>query len=131
MGGGFLPARFFLGAGFAAGGVAFTVKHRRLLAWSLVPMLVQVALFVGLLVGGLALLEACWRFLIIFTRPAVALGFGAAGWLMSHLPLTYPFLVVGGTRLHLALAAWDRLDSDLTEPDEAALRRQPRAAAAQ
>ena len=268
VGGGFVPLRFFSGAGFAASGVAFTFKHKRLIAWSIVPMLVQVGLFGGLLWGGLWLLDGglhaigpepghwysfvggvarvigvaavvvtsvllslmlgsivcdpfydvlseateaillgrplskrrtvagvaggivkeilglpwrlvmyaivagplwllsltgvgaviavpltllwTWmfvalsgmsrslarhavpkrrRFLIIFSRPVVALGFGAAGWLMSHLPLTYPFLVVGGTRLHLALAAWDRLDSDLSDADKVALRAPAKAAA--
>jgi hypothetical protein len=37
------------------------------------------------------------------------------------VPLTYPFLVVGGTRLHLALAAHDRLDSNLSADDKRVL----------
>ncbi len=62
------------------------------------------------------------RLLIIFTRPTVSLGFGAVGWLLSHIPLTTPFLVVGGTRLHLSLAAHDRLESNLGDADKQVLR---------
>ncbi len=58
----------------------------------------------------------------VLTMPSTALGFGAVGWAISHVPLTYPFLVVGGTRLYLHLAAFDRLPNTLTEADKAALR---------
>lgn len=260
VGGSFSPLRMFHGALFAVSSVPFVFRHPRLLAWSVVPMLVQVALFAGLLllawpltaviahlgpepghwysfVGGLLFvltavgvvllclvvslmlgsvvcdpfydvlsqetealllgrpaskratlgkvlegivneflslpwrlvmfalvagplwllsltgfmavvtvpLTLAWtwmfvalsgmgrslarhdvrrrtRFRIIFSNPGVALGFGGAGWLLSHLPLTSPFLVVGGTRLHLSLAAWDRLPSELPEADKALLR---------
>jgi uncharacterized protein involved in cysteine biosynthesis len=62
------------------------------------------------------------RLWVVFARPTVSLGFGAVGWLLSHIPLTTPFLVVGGTRLHLSLAAHDRLESNLGETDKLALR---------
>ena len=58
----------------------------------------------------------------LFRMPSLALGFGAVGWVMSYVPLTYPFLVVGGTRLYLALAAHDRIDSSLSDDDKRALR---------
>ncbi len=57
----------------------------------------------------------------VFGVRSLSLGFGAVGWLMSHVPLTYPFLVVGGTRLYLALAAYDRVQSTLTDADKRAL----------
>ncbi len=55
----------------------------------------------------------------------LALGFGAAGWLLTFVPLTTPFLVVGGTRLFLSLAAHDRVTSSLTDEDKARLRGVP------
>ena len=58
----------------------------------------------------------------VFTMPATSLGFGAVGWVLSYVPLTSPFLVVGGTRLYLALAAWDRIPSTLTDADKTAVR---------
>lgn len=62
------------------------------------------------------------RLSALFAQPAGALGFGAVGWGLAHLPFTLPFLVVGGTRLYLALAAWDRVPSNLTDSDKRALR---------
>jgi uncharacterized protein involved in cysteine biosynthesis len=62
------------------------------------------------------------RFSATFDNKAVALGFGAAGFVFAYVPLTTPFLVVGGTRLFLALAAWDRVPSGLSDDDKAALR---------
>lgn len=62
------------------------------------------------------------RLAILFGTPAASMGFGCVGWVMSHVPLTYPFLVVGGTRLHLALAAHGRVESTLTEEDKQVLR---------
>jgi uncharacterized protein involved in cysteine biosynthesis len=62
------------------------------------------------------------RLTIVFGTPAAALGFGCVGWAISHVPLTYPFLVVGGTRLHLALAAHGRVESSLSEEDRRTLR---------
>jgi CysZ protein len=58
----------------------------------------------------------------LFKQPTIALGFGAVGWVLSYIPLTSPFLVVGGTRLYLALAAWDRIESSLSDDDKRALR---------
>jgi hypothetical protein len=52
----------------------------------------------------------------------ISLGFGAVGWLFSYIPLTSPFLVVGGTRLYLALAAWDRIESSLSDDEKQKLR---------
>lgn len=263
VGGSLTPMGFFMGARYAFSGIAFTFKHRRLLLWSVVPMLVQALLFVGLVVAGVKGLDlmmaslrpeaghwysfvgsiewfiglvlmlmaavllslmlgnvlcdpfydtlseatesllvgrdvatkSTWatfiggiireftalpwrvgvyalvavplwlisltgvgsviampltlawtwmfvslsglsrslsrhavpgrrRLVIIFKRPAVSLGFGAVGWLLSHVPLTYPFLVVGGTRLHLALAAHDRLASNLSDDDKRVLKGQ-------
>ncbi len=62
------------------------------------------------------------RFSAVFQHKALALGFGAAGWLFAYIPLTAPFLIVGGTRLFLALAAHDRVTSTLSLPDKARLK---------
>ena len=94
------------------------------------------ALFVVSLVPGVAALGGplsmgwTWLFvaLEVFARPqargaiggrarlgvvrqhlSLSLGFGAGGWLITFLPFTTPMLVVGGTRLYLALAAHGRL----------------------
>ncbi|HEY4223790.1 MAG TPA: EI24 domain-containing protein [Myxococcota bacterium] len=261
VGGGFFLGRFLSGASFAASGIAFTFRHHKLLLWSIVPMLVQAALFAGcvtlgvwgahhlvdrvepgpghwysflgpllfiasvvlvvvasvvasmlagsvvcdpfydklseetesILVGRdvstafslssvvagilrelLALplrlgvylfvqllfwllgmtgvgsvvavpLSLAWtwwfvalagwsrslarhavpgttRIAALLRMPSISIGFGAVGWLLSYVPLTYPFLVVGGTRLYLALAAWDRIHSSLTDDDKRVLR---------
>jgi uncharacterized protein involved in cysteine biosynthesis len=58
------------------------------------------------------------RFSAAFGNTAVALGFGAAGWLLAYLPFTAAFLVVGGTRLYLSLAAHDRVASALADADK-------------
>lgn len=62
------------------------------------------------------------RFSAVFQHKALALGFGAVGWLFAYIPLTAPFLIVGGTRLFLALAAHDRVPSTLSLPDKARLK---------
>lgn len=62
------------------------------------------------------------RMSALFEQKACALGFGAVGWLMAYLPLTAPFLVVGATRMYLALAAHDRIPSTLSDADKRALR---------
>ncbi|MBI1948308.1 MAG: EI24 domain-containing protein [Deltaproteobacteria bacterium] len=62
------------------------------------------------------------RFSAVFQHKALALGFGAAGWLFAYIPLTAPFLIVGGTRLFLSLAAHDRVPSTLSLPDKARLK---------
>lgn len=62
------------------------------------------------------------RFSAVFQQKGLALGFGAAGWLFAYIPFTAPFLIVGGTRLFLALAAWDRVPSALSLPDKARLK---------
>lgn len=65
------------------------------------------------------------RLAALFEQKACALGFGAVGWLMAYLPLTAPFLVVGATRMYLALAAHDRIPSTLSAADKRALRGTP------
>jgi CysZ protein len=54
------------------------------------------------------------------------MGFGAVGGIpflsFLLLPLLSPALVVGGTRMFLALAAWDRVPSRLNDADKAVLR---------
>ena len=62
------------------------------------------------------------RMAALFDHKACALGFGAMGWLLSYLPLTAPFLIVGATRMYLALAAHDRVLSTLSDVDKRALR---------
>lgn len=62
------------------------------------------------------------RFSAVFQHKALSLGFGAAGWVFAYIPLTAPFLIVGGTRLFLALAAHDRVPSTLSLPDKARLK---------
>lgn len=64
-------------------------------------------------------LAARARLGVVFAHKALALGFGAAAWLCLFLPFLAPFLVVGGTRMFLSLAAWDRAPSRL---DDAAKR---------
>lgn len=97
------------------------------------------------LVGGPLSMGWSWLFLAIevFARPQargalggrerlrvvrahlfLSLGFGAGGWLVALVPFTTPMLVVGGTRLYLALVAHHRLPplGDAAEPG-AAIRR--------
>lgn len=62
------------------------------------------------------------RMAALFEQKACALGFGAVGWLLAYIPLTAPFLVVGATRMYLALAAWDRIPSSLSDADKRALK---------
>jgi uncharacterized protein involved in cysteine biosynthesis len=261
VGAGSFLARFWSGAGFAASGISLTLRHRTLILWSLVPMLVQALIFVGLVVLGSRFLDdvvarvgpetghwysfigsvlyvalvvllvvasviasifiasvvcdpfydvlseatesailgrdvgipfsvplvikgillelgatlwrltvfmavalplwligltgvgsivavplsLAWSFMFValaylsrsmarhampgkkrmsalFDQKACALGFGAVGWLLAYIPFTAPFLVVGATRLYLALAAHDRVASNLTAADKATLR---------
>lgn len=267
VGAGSFLSRFWSGASFAASGIALTLRHRRLLLWSLVPMLVQAAIFAALVVAGVGFIDdvvarvgpesghwysfvgsilyvalvialvvvsviasiflasvvcdpfydvlseatesvllgrdvgqpfslplvvkgillelgaTLWRLAVyasvavplwligltgvgsivavplslawswmfvalaflsrsmarhampgktrmaaLFEQKACALGFGAVGWVLAYLPLTAPFLVVGATKLYLALAAHDRIASNLTPDDKAALRAAPRTA---
>jgi uncharacterized protein involved in cysteine biosynthesis len=65
------------------------------------------------------------RLSALFSQTACALGFGAVGWVLAYVPLTTPFLVVGGTRLYLALAAHDRVPSNLSDADKRVLRGAP------
>jgi uncharacterized protein involved in cysteine biosynthesis len=67
-------------------------------------------------------LAAGTRFSAVTSQKALAIGFGALGWIMAYIPLTAPFLVVGGTRLFLALAAHDRLPSKLTPEEKARVK---------
>lgn len=53
----------------------------------------------------------------VFQHKATHLGFGAASWLMMFVPITMPFLVVGATRHHLALAAYGHAPSLLQDED--------------
>lgn len=62
------------------------------------------------------------RLAAVFSQKACALGVGCVGWMLAYVPFTAPLLVVGGTRFYLALAAWDRVPSSLTEEDKRALR---------
>jgi uncharacterized protein involved in cysteine biosynthesis len=62
------------------------------------------------------------RISTVARQTTVTLGFGAAGWLASFVPLTAPLLVVAGTRMYLALAAWDRVPSALTDDEKRGLR---------
>jgi uncharacterized protein involved in cysteine biosynthesis len=261
VGAGSFLARFWSGASFAASGIGFTLRHRRLLLWSIVPMLVQASIFVALVIIGARFLDdivlrfgpaaghwysfigsilyaalavllvvasvigaiflggvvcdpfydllsettesvllgrdvgapwsaamvlrglglelsaTVWRLVVflsvavplwligltgvgsvvavpaslawsfmfvalaslsrsmgrhgipggrrmgaLFDQKACALGFGALGWLMAYVPLSAPFLVVGATRMYLALAAWDRVESTLSAADKRALK---------
>lgn len=58
----------------------------------------------------------------MFSHQVGSLGFGATSWLMMWIPVMMPFLVVGATRHHLALAAYGRAPSKLSEADRAMLR---------
>lgn len=62
------------------------------------------------------------RFGHVFGKPTTHLGFGAASWLMMWVPVMMPFLVAGATRHYLALAAWDRVPSRLSDDDKGMLR---------
>ncbi len=57
------------------------------------------------------------RFGALFSHKALFLGFGAGATLLSLVPFTSPFLVVGATRLYLALAARDQVASRLSDED--------------
>lgn len=95
------------------------------LAWSLS------ALWVTLGLTGPALarheLGASARVSMVFGNKAMAAGFGAIGGIpfvsFLALPLLSPALVVGGTQMYLALAAWDRVPSKLTDADKALIRK--------
>lgn len=63
------------------------------------------------------------RMSALFEQKACALGFGAVGWLLAYIPLTAPFLVVGATRMYLSLAAYERIESNLTATDKATLKK--------
>lgn len=56
------------------------------------------------------------------SHKALFLGFGSLSWLLGFIPLSAPLLVVGATRLYLALAAHDQVPSRLSEADKALLR---------
>jgi hypothetical protein len=57
----------------------------------------------------------------LFSNKAFFLGFGAMAALVSVLPLSSPFLVVGATRAHLALAARGHIGSTLNSEERARL----------
>lgn len=67
-------------------------------------------------------LAARERLSVLKRQTGAALGFGALGWVLAFIPFTTPLLVVGGTRLFLALAAYDRVPSALSDADKARLR---------
>lgn len=67
-------------------------------------------------------IEPKHRFKPIFAHKAVFVGFGAMAWVGSFLPFIAPFLVVGATRLYLALAAFDRAPSQLTDAEKLHLK---------
>lgn len=123
------------GAGAILSGVARELWSTtvRLLVWLIgLGVLFVVSLVPGVAVlGGPLSMAWTWLFVAVevFARPqargtavgrarlvvvrqhlALSLGFGAGGWLITFLPFTTPMLVVGGTRLYLALAAHGRLD---------------------
>ncbi len=62
------------------------------------------------------------RFKPIFAHKAVCAGFGCLSWAASFVPFTAPFLVVGATRLYLALAVYDRAPSLLTVEEKLKFR---------
>lgn len=115
----------------------------RLAVWGIVavPLWLLSFTFLGLVTGPLSLLWA-WlfsayeffsrslgrhtvdmpsRFRTLFSHKSFFLGFGATAALLSLLPFTSPFLVVGATRSYLALAARGRVASQLTSDDKARL----------
>jgi len=57
------------------------------------------------------------RLRVLSSHKALVLGFGAAAVVLSFVPFTAPFLVVGSTRLFLALAARGQVPSLLQEAD--------------
>jgi CysZ protein len=89
------------------------------------------ALWVGIGFTGNATarheLSSAARVRLVFANKALVVGFGAVGGIpflsFFLLPLMSPALVVGGTRMFLALAAWDRVPSKLTDADKAAIRK--------
>ncbi len=62
------------------------------------------------------------RFKPISDHKALCVGFGGMAWLASFVPFVAPFLVVSATRLYLALAAFDRVSSKLTEAEKLHLK---------
>ena len=92
---------------------------------------VLTALWVGIGFTGNATarhgLSSAQRVRLVFSNKGLVIGFGAVGGIpflsFLLLPLLSPALVVGGTRMFLALAAWDRIPSKLTDADKAAIRK--------
>jgi uncharacterized protein involved in cysteine biosynthesis len=62
------------------------------------------------------------RFRTLFSHPSMFAGFGAMAALLSMVPFTAPFLVVGATRVYLALAAAGLVASRLDDADRSLLR---------
>lgn len=62
------------------------------------------------------------RMSVIFSDKATNLGFGAGAWLCMFVPMLTPMLIVGATRKYLALAAYGRVPTKLTEADKALIR---------
>jgi len=111
----------------------------RLFVWSLgaLPLWVLSFTFAGFVAGPLSLawtwLFTAYEFLsrslvrhtvhiggrfgALFSQKQLFLGFGAGAALVSLVPFTSPFLVVGATRAYLALAASGRVASRLTDAD--------------
>jgi CysZ protein len=61
------------------------------------------------------------RFRTLFSHASTFAGFGAFAALLSLVPFTAPFLVVGATRAYLALAAAGHVPSRLSDADRARL----------
>jgi uncharacterized protein involved in cysteine biosynthesis len=116
----------------------------RLALWMAVglPLWLLSFTFLGVVTGPLSLLWTWWmtsyeflsrslvrhsvdsrsRFKALFAHPALFIGFGAGAALLSIVPLTSPFLVVGATRLYLALAARGAVPSALSAEERAWLQ---------
>lgn len=64
------------------------------------------------------------RFGLLIRHLPLCLGFGGVQSLVPFLfvPWMAPALVVGGTRMYLQLAIWDRVDSQLSDAEKEALR---------
>jgi len=62
------------------------------------------------------------RMRVLGSHKALLLGFGSAAVVLSLVPFTAPFLVVGATRAFLALAARGQVPSRLEEKDRETLR---------
>lgn len=115
-----------------------------ILALNLVPVIGQVvssllawvwtALWVTMTFAGPAAarhgLRASERTRLLFDNKATSTGFGGLGGVpflsFLLLPLLSPALVVGMTRMYLALAAHDRVPSKLTDVEKAALKAEPK-----